>query len=1287
MANATSTQLQELYVAYFGRAADPTGLDYWTESGITTKAFAANMYAQPEFTSEYGSKSVEAQVNQIYKNLFGREADVTGLNYWTLQINLGNLQLADIAVDLIYAAQNNSGSSDDKSALTNRTNAAIAYTAKVKESTTSILAYQPTSSDPWVAGTNITEGKTYLSTIDKDTVHTAAGIATSVSVVTTNPSITGKTLTLTTGTDTLTGGGGDDTFDAALSSSNNTLTGSDRLDGGDGADTLNAYQGTTGTAQISLLKSIETINASFTAAGTISLLGSTGVTAATNNNSTVAGTISNIPAAALGSLKLANTGSGGTFTALSTAVSGSSDSATLTIDGVTAGTVTLAGVETLNIVSSGSDNVLTALTAAAATTLNISGSKDINTGTANTVATTVDASDLTGDLTLITDNAKAVTVTGGSGNDAITSTGTNAVDNTVNGGAGNDTITFSANLNTSDVIDGGAGTDTLKSTTALLKALSVNTTTAKITNIEHVYVTDSYVDTTSTIDTVSDIQASGINTVTLGNASATGGEDITTAAEVLVMGSGAQTLNLGRSLAGNQSHLGSTLEIQDTGSATTDSLAIVNKSLNSTTGNNVNIFQNATGLALTSTGYETVSFDTGSGASNVEQVITTLTITPDDTSADVALTLTGNNALEVTTSVTTTSTGAMTIDASGMKAQSTGTTTLDISGTSHGTAGTATITGSGGDDIVDVGNFASTISGGAGNDNLTGGTKADTINGDAGNDTLVGSGGNDTISGGAGNDTITASVAGNYTITGGAGNDTADFGSTLTNADTFDGGDGVDTLILNNTSVTAVNALGISAINTLNAGISNVERIDFGTTLAQSIDMGRLDQIGDIKLSGMGADATLSGIPAVNNIEIREDTGQTLTLTLIDATGTSDVVNIKLKDDDALLTGTINAASVETINITGEDDATGDVSAINTLTLQATKATSIYVTGNDGLNLTNSNNTKVTLFDATGITPNNSSDTAINMAVTFVSANTSTTQTVNIKGGPGNDSLTGGSTYDIISGGAGDDTLTASAGADQITGGAGNDIFSFTGTLLAANSGTAATFDGGAGTDIVDISTNAATIVDADFRGMDNVETLTTGDGANSITLSTEADSAGITSITGGTGVDTVTVSSIDFDNALTIDLAGGADVLTLSTDTSQVATILIETSDSVAISAQSNAGGNFAANDTLTFGSKLIQITGFTAGTDKIDFVNTGSAVTAIGVDEDVLTEDTVFFLSGSYATANDVFTVAADGAGADTLIFENQGTSVNDDFASNVTAAILFGVDSDDLTATTFV
>jgi len=203
MANATSTQLQELYVAYFGRAADPTGLDYWTEKGITQAAFAADMYAQNEFKSAYGDKTVESQVNQIYKNLFDREADVTGLTYWTQQINLGTLKVAEIATHLIWAAQNNTGSETDKTALSNRTDAAIAYTAEVKSTTAGILAYQAQSTDPWVSGGNIAEGISYLAGIDATTVHTAAGVTASVATIKTagDPTGVGSTFVLTTNTD------------------------------------------------------------------------------------------------------------------------------------------------------------------------------------------------------------------------------------------------------------------------------------------------------------------------------------------------------------------------------------------------------------------------------------------------------------------------------------------------------------------------------------------------------------------------------------------------------------------------------------------------------------------------------------------------------------------------------------------------------------------------------------------------------------------------------------------------------------------------------------------------------------------------------------------------------------------------------------------------------------------------------------------------------------------------------------------------------------------------------
>ena len=166
MANATSTQLQELYVAYFGRPADPIGLDYWVSDGVSQAYFASIMHAQPEFQHAYGSSSTENQVNQIYNHLFNRDADAAGLTYWINQINTDVLQLAEIATHLIWAAQNNPGSGSDRECLENRTNAATSYTEEIRASTAKIIAYQPLSWDPWIGGPDLQEGKNYLAGID-----------------------------------------------------------------------------------------------------------------------------------------------------------------------------------------------------------------------------------------------------------------------------------------------------------------------------------------------------------------------------------------------------------------------------------------------------------------------------------------------------------------------------------------------------------------------------------------------------------------------------------------------------------------------------------------------------------------------------------------------------------------------------------------------------------------------------------------------------------------------------------------------------------------------------------------------------------------------------------------------------------------------------------------------------------------------------------------------------------------------------------------------------------------
>ena len=178
--SATSTELQQLYIAYFSRPCDPAGLNYWSKEGISRSAFAANMYLQPEFNNVNGNLSIEAQVNQIYLNLFNREGDVDGLLYWSTQINNGSLQLASIANDLIWAAENNSGGSIDSTVLSYKTNAAIAYTAKIQTKTSLILDYQPQSTSPWVTGSNLTEAKNYISGIGQYNTYTSSSIDSSV---------------------------------------------------------------------------------------------------------------------------------------------------------------------------------------------------------------------------------------------------------------------------------------------------------------------------------------------------------------------------------------------------------------------------------------------------------------------------------------------------------------------------------------------------------------------------------------------------------------------------------------------------------------------------------------------------------------------------------------------------------------------------------------------------------------------------------------------------------------------------------------------------------------------------------------------------------------------------------------------------------------------------------------------------------------------------------------------------------------------------------------------------
>lgn len=78
--------IHRLYSAYFLRAPDESGVAYWTNRYMSgdrnlrqiSDAFAAS----PEFLARYGSLDDGEFIDLLYQNIFGRQADSGGAEYW-----------------------------------------------------------------------------------------------------------------------------------------------------------------------------------------------------------------------------------------------------------------------------------------------------------------------------------------------------------------------------------------------------------------------------------------------------------------------------------------------------------------------------------------------------------------------------------------------------------------------------------------------------------------------------------------------------------------------------------------------------------------------------------------------------------------------------------------------------------------------------------------------------------------------------------------------------------------------------------------------------------------------------------------------------------------------------------------------------------------------------------------------------------------------------------------------------------------------------------------------------
>ncbi|MBV7537201.1 hypothetical protein KW842_15645, partial [Duganella sp. sic0402] len=174
-----------------------------------------------------------------------------------------------------------------------------------------------------------------------------------------------------------------------------------------------------------------------------------------------AGTLELVDGGAGVIVKLADaTGSADSFNLVTKVVTGSLDFGTVTVAGVETIKFTATDTDTSTTTGGGVQTSTVTLNADKAAIVTIDGSSNVNLGlgTDTVKLTTIDASALTGNLTVTANGANAMTITGGAGKDVIhASVGTTAKADIINGGAGNDTIYVGSN---GAKLTGGDGNDT-----------------------------------------------------------------------------------------------------------------------------------------------------------------------------------------------------------------------------------------------------------------------------------------------------------------------------------------------------------------------------------------------------------------------------------------------------------------------------------------------------------------------------------------------------------------------------------------------------------------------------------------------------------------------------------------------------------------------------------------------------------------------------------------------------------------------------------------------------------
>lgn len=179
--------IQGVYLALFGRPADPAGLAYF--NGITGNgrnlSGIADLSSQPEYLTRFTGKSNSEIVQSIYQSLFGRVGEAEGVNFFVGKLASKELTINTIAINIL------DGAAGSDLTLVNKKLAAADLFTNAIDTPAEVAAY---------AGTAAAEkGVAFLSSVaETSSIVTASDADTAVAGLSVGLDSTTQTITLST---------------------------------------------------------------------------------------------------------------------------------------------------------------------------------------------------------------------------------------------------------------------------------------------------------------------------------------------------------------------------------------------------------------------------------------------------------------------------------------------------------------------------------------------------------------------------------------------------------------------------------------------------------------------------------------------------------------------------------------------------------------------------------------------------------------------------------------------------------------------------------------------------------------------------------------------------------------------------------------------------------------------------------------------------------------------------------------------------------------------------------